>query len=176
MSHQLLRELKDAITEHLAEMPLRDPAVEDETTDGAFRSPRVFLGGLPPKRKQGQDNHDFPFVVIRSVGGEDQQDRASIDIQIVCGIYTAEGEEGGVNDLQNLIDKVRALILSRRVFGGAFEAELPLSWTTGTDEERNQPHPYYIGQLTPRFVAAHQVALPEVAEGLDTYGFGLEDE
>ena len=174
MSHQLLRELRDDIESLTREMPLRDPTVDDETQDGAFIAPRVFLGGLPPKRKQGTDNHDFPFVVLRITGGEDQQNRVTIDVQIVCGVYTAENEEGGVNDLQNLISRIRALLLSKRVFGGVFDLELPLSWTTGTDEERNQPHPYYIGQLTPQFSAVHKADLPEVDVGLDVYGYGLE--
>jgi len=176
MSHQLLRELRDAIKEHLAEMALRDPAIEDETEDGAFRAPRVHLGSLPAKRKQAAQNQDFPFVVIRATSGEDRQDESVVDVQIVCGIYTAEDEEGGVNDLQNLVDRIRALIMARRVFGGAFEVRLPMSWDVGSDEERNQPHPYYVGQLTPQFVAPHQVALPEVAQALESYGAGLEAE
>lgn len=176
MTYQLLREIRDAIAELTSQMALRNPAVEDETEEDAFLAPSLHIGALPPKRARSRENEDFPFVVVRSPSGEDQQDYAEATVEIICGIYTAEDEAGGSTDIHNLIDRIRGMFLQRRILAQVWELQLPLSWTTGSDEERNQPHPYYLGQITASWRAVHQAVLQDVDTEVDVYGSGLMDE
>lgn len=172
MSFQLLREIRTFLQELFADSAFRNPAVEDETEEGAFISPRLFIGALPPKRKQGQTNEDFPFIVVRAPSGEDGEENSDIQTQIICGIYTAEDEEGGTNDIHNALDKIRSNLLQQRILGGTFELQLPLSWTTGQDEERNQPHPYYLGEITANWRTLRRTVLQSVETEIDVYGTG----
>jgi len=174
MSFQLLREIRDLLNEIFADAALRNPAVEDETEEDAFISPRLYIGALPPKRKHGQTNEDFPFIVVRALSGEDGEENSDIQTQIICGIYTAENEEGGANDIQNVLDKIRGNLLQRRILGNAFELQFPLSWSAGQDEERNQPHPYYVGEITANWRTVRRTVLESIDSEIDTYGSGYK--
>ena len=166
-----MREIRNYLQSLFADSAFRNPAVEDETEDNAFIPPRLFIGALPPKRKHGQTNEDFPFIVIRSLSGEDGEENSDMQTQIICGIYTAEDEEGGSNDIHNMLDKIRANFLQKRTLG-SFELQLPLSWTTGQDEERNQPHPYYIGEITANWRTFRRTVLQSAETEIDVYGTG----
>lgn len=175
MSYQLLREIRDALQDEvLAHVALRNPAVESETDADAFIQPRFYIGALPPKRKHGRENEDFPFVVIRMSSGQDGQDYSEITTEIICGVYTAEDEAGGTNDVQNIIDRIRNDFLRRRILGGVFELQLPLTWSVGSDQDRMQPHPYYIGQITAKWQTMHQAVLQALQDEMDVYGSGYK--
>lgn len=126
----------------------RDPSVEDETDDAAFIQPRIFVGSLPPKRRMDKQKEDYPFMVVRGPDGEDRDGESDVSAEIICGIYTAGDEESGTNDIHNIIDRVRQGILKERIVDNRFELQTPVNWTTGADEERNQPHPFYIGRVS----------------------------
>lgn len=172
MSFHLLQSLKESLSSLLSDSMFRNPAVEDETEENGFIEPRIYLGALPPKRHHGQDNEDFPFIVIRTVSGEDGSERCALTTQIICGIYTAGDEAGGANDIQNLLDRIRLHLLETRIFAGRFELQLPLSWSLG-GEENNQPHPYYGGQITANWQAPPQPRLETANQEVVSYGSGL---
>jgi hypothetical protein len=169
MSFLLLTELKSALENHFSGTAFRDPGRED-----TFIAPRFYINALPPKRKKGQDNEDFPFIVVRAPEGEDAQDHARITTQIICGIYSAEDQPGGANDIQNMVDRVRGYLLANRILAKKFELQLPLSWQMGTDEERNQPHPYYVGTITANWHGVHAAVLQSIDQEIEAYGSGYK--
>lgn len=174
MIFELLLDLKQDLDQLFADAAFRDPEVEDETESGAWISPRIYLGALPPKRKKSQMGYDFPFIVLRTPSGEDQEEHSDISVQIICGIYTAQDEEAGANDIQNMLDNIRQRLLAKRIISRKFELQLPVSWNTGSDEERNQPHPYYLGQIDSTWRVHHAARLQPLDEELETYGSGYK--
>jgi hypothetical protein len=169
MSFFLVQELKDVLEKHFADTAFRDPG-----KDEVFIAPRFFINSLPPKRKHGKDNEDFPFVLVRATEGRDEQEYAEISTQIFCGIYTAEGITAGGNEIQNMVDRIRTYLLTNRMLAKKFELQFPLTWSLGTDEERNQPHPYYIGTITATWHAVHAAVLQSIAQEIEAYGSGLQ--
>ena len=148
MTYLLLQALALQLATIFEGTVFRDPAVDDETEDGAFLPPRIFIGGLPPKRRFDQQKEDYPFIVVRGPDGEDQDGQSDVSAEIICGIYTAGDEKAGANDIHNIIDRIRIRLLADRIVDDRFELQTPVTWTTGADEERNQPHPFYIGRVS----------------------------
>ena len=148
MTFIFLQALALQISEIFQGTVFRDPAVEVETDEGAFIQPRIFVGALPPKRRLDQQKEDYPFIVIRGPDGEDKEGESDVSGEIICGIYTAGDEKAGTTDIHNIIDRVRLGILQKRIVDNRFELQTPITWTTGADEERNQPHPFYIGRVS----------------------------
>ena len=174
MSFELLREIKSVLQGLFADAAYRNPGVDDEGDPDAFISPRIYIGSLPPKRKHGQTNEDFPFLVVRAIQGEDQNDYSEVSAEIIAGIYTAQDEEAGSNEIQNIIDRVRIRFLQHRMLADRFELQMPINWSTGSDEERNQPHPYYVGQISTTWRYVQPQQLHTLNTELDTYGSGYK--
>jgi hypothetical protein len=172
MSFDLLREIKTGLQTTFAETVFRNPAVEDETEDNAFISPSLYLGTLPPKRQHGRTNEDFPFIVIRAASGEDREGESELVTEIIFGVYTAEDEGGGTNDIQNVLGKIRGYFLQNRLLDKRYNLQLPLRWALGIDEDQHQPHPYYLGQVTAAWTYPRPDHLENTNEELDVYGSG----
>lgn len=150
--------------------------------DGWFTTPRIFLGALPPKRKlKGEDQkEDFPFIVVRARDGKDDDNAATADIELVCGIYSdqeaddADTTGAGDNDIMNLVDRIRRALLQQRVLAGRFELRLPLTWKLADDDMR-QPHPYYLAMVTSSWEAPaiDRQLTPE--QEAQIYGTGFQE-
>ena len=174
MSFELLLHLRDSLQELFQGSTYRDPAESDPEEEEAWIKPRFFIGALPPKRKGGQTNEDFPFILVRAIGGEDSEGQTDIDVEIICGFYTDDSEEDGTNIIMQVVNRIRQHLLQRRLFGKKYDLQLPINWTTGTDEERNQPHPYYVGQIRATFRTFQAPQMFDVEGELETYGSGYE--
>jgi len=126
---------------------LKDPRFRVPGLDEAYAPAQIFLGELPSK-KQGQI--DFPYVILQAVSGSDQDESSEVTVKILCGIYTAEGVEAGVNDILNLTARCRRIVLSsRRTGDGWFTLKLPVKWECGDpDAKYFQPRPYAEGEIT----------------------------
>ncbi|MCM3141305.1 hypothetical protein [Brevibacillus sp. MER 51] len=129
----LMRSLKSFLEEVVANVELTSPK-------GVLTQPKVFLEALPQKAASSQEE-DFPFVIIRAMGGEDQDGKASVSINLLVGTHSKDDD--GFIDVLNIIEDVRQSLLKNRVVGGSFRLDLPLKWKL-FDE---QPYPGWIGEI-----------------------------
>ncbi|MBW1712586.1 MAG: hypothetical protein JRJ59_05530 [Deltaproteobacteria bacterium] len=140
---------------------------------GEYAALKFFIGSLPPRGHDDPEN--FPFVIIRPVGGQDGRDESGLEesqatVSLVCGVYS-EDPEAGTTDLTLLTDRIRLELEARQTLDDRYRLQLPLEWQVG-DEEENQPHPQYLAKLTTRWVmpGIKQLATPE--EEAENYGSG----
>jgi hypothetical protein len=174
MTYLLLQALAIRLAAIFEGTVFRDPAVEDETESGAFVTPRIFVGSLPAKRRLDKQKEDYPFIVVRGPDGEDRDGQSEVSAEIICGIYTAGDEEAGANDIHNLIDRCRLGLLQDRILDKRFELQTPVTWTSGADEERNQPHPFYIGRVSATWQYIRQDHLETPEDEVIIYGAGYK--
>lgn len=142
MPFGLLKGVEAILADGLKEIRFRVPGA------GASYAPaQIFLGELPPK-KQGQI--DFPYVILQAISGTDQDESSEVAVKILCGIYSAEGVEAGVNDILNLLTRCRKIVLSkRRTEDGRYTLKLPVTWECGDpDAKYFQPQPHAEGEIT----------------------------
>lgn len=175
MSFLLLKSLKGFVNAAFAHTVFREPG---EAV--SYVNPRVYIGALPPKRHREDQNQDYPFIVLRPATGEDGDDGSEITIKIICGIQTKEDAapiEAGVNDIQNMLDRCRRILLKNRILDKKYRLNLPLTWSNGddTDKDHNQPHPYYVGVITTRWQMPAVVELLTQEGELEIYGTGYPD-
>ena len=142
MPFGLLKGVEALLADGLKEVRFRVPG-----TGEAYAPAQIFLGELPPK-KQGQI--DFPYVILQAVSGSDQDENSDITVKILCGIYSAEGVEAGVNDILNLITRCRKIVLSKRLTKDSrYSLKLPVTWECGDPEAKYfQPQPHAEGEVT----------------------------
>jgi hypothetical protein len=115
--------------------------------DEAYAAPRVILGALPVDEEAGF----FPFVLIRpSKGMDDLANRSEAEVALICGVFTAEGIEGGFNDLLNLVAAVRSALMTQRTLG-PYCLEPPIKWRIGGEDD-NQPHPHYVASIETKWL------------------------
>lgn len=146
-----------------------------ESRTGQPVAPRIFLGDTPPKN-QAED--DFPFVIVRPIEGVDAEEGSTVTVALVCGVYTAEGFEGGVNDLLNLVSRIRLALLKEPVLAGRYTPARPLEWELAPDPRRESgsTHPYHLALMTTTWsVPAVPVELT-LKEEIEVYGSGLPDD
>jgi hypothetical protein len=174
VTYLLLQALALQLAEIFDGTVFRDPSVEDETDAAAFIAPRIFVGSLPAKRRFDQQKEDYPFIVARGPDGEDQDGESGVSAEIICGIYTAGDEVAGTNDIHNIIDRVRLALLKNRIVDNRFELQTPVTWTTGADEERNQPHPFYVGRVSATWKYIRFDHQESAAEEVIIYGAGYQ--
>jgi hypothetical protein len=170
MTYLLLRAIKKFLEDAFEKTVFRDP----DSAAEKHVAPRVFIGALPPKRQNGEEQgKDFPYIVVRPKGGDDNEDNGTATVLLLLGIFTKEGEEGGTNDMQNLIDRIRRYLLQEQIIDGCYKLEFPLSWDVGEGDNAQQPDPYYIGAVTTtwRMPGVERVLSPE--EQIEAYGAGL---
>lgn len=142
MPFGLLKGVEALLADGLKDPRFRVPGLEDD-----YASAQIFLGELPPKKP---DQIDFPYVILQAIGGTDQNENSEVTVKILCGIFTAEGVEAGVNDILNLITRCRRIVLSKRRTGdGLFTLKLPVTWECGDpDAKYFQPYPHAEGEIT----------------------------
>lgn len=148
MPFGLLKEVEALLAGGLKDPRFRVPGVEE-----AYAPAQIFLGELPPKT-QGQI--DFPYVILQAIGGSDQDENSEVTVKILCGIYTANGVEAGVNDILNLTARCRRIVLSsRRTGDGRYSLKLPVTWECGDPDAKHfQPQPHSEGEITTQWETA----------------------
>ena len=141
MPFGLLKGLETLLADGLTDPRFRVPGLE-----AAYAPAQIFLGELPPKTS---DQIDFPYVILQAISGSDEDDRSGVTVKILCGIYSADGVEAGVNDILNLTARCRRILLSsRRTGDGRSTLTLPVTWECGDpDAKYFQPQPYAEGAI-----------------------------
>ncbi len=169
MSFLLAEALKTRLEEGFSHPFFREPGKEE-----SYAHTRFCIGALPPKRKNPEQKEDFPFVVVRAIKGADDQTQSTLTAIIICGIYTAQGIEAGENDVQNMIDRCRRLLLATPTLEDKYLLEYPVKWEIGDpDEKHNQPVPYHVGTITTKWQmpSTTQILTPE--QEVKYYGSGF---
>lgn len=95
------------------------------TPKGNLRSPQIYDGYLPPKNPKDPQSEDFPYVIARYLNDQSEDDGASAQVKVYCGIYS-EDDKQGWRDLLGLMNAIKTHLLSNRFFGQYFEIKLPL--------------------------------------------------
>jgi hypothetical protein len=160
MSALLQKKLKEHLEEALAALKLAGPPVE-EKGDPTIRSPQVFVGDMPPKRREA-NAREIPCVVLVPMSGhhEDNGDgstEAVAVIALLCVVYNPESgdAEGGEADLAALLSAItgallpcaHGLPLHRRFVLAPDVKSRFLAWEKGQE----QPRPFLQAIMTSRW-------------------------
>jgi hypothetical protein len=170
MTFLLLKALKAFLEEAFAHTVFRV-----EVTKETHTTPKVHIGALPPKRRDG-NGKDFPFIVVRPSEGEDDDDGSSATVRIVFGTYTEEDVEGGLNDVMNMVDRCRRFLFQHQLLDKKYVLNLPLKWHCGVDEDAGHPHPYYHGTITTNWNLPSVEQLLTAEDAIKTFGSGYPAE
>lgn len=141
MTYLLLKAIEQVLEEEFKHTVYREPGTEE-----SYKQPEIHIGNLPPKRKTPEQGQDFPFIVIRSDKGIDGDDGSTVDVDLVCGVYTAEVDPAaGMHDCQNMIDRIRRVLLERCQLDERYDLELPITWGVSEQDDKLHPRLYYLG-------------------------------
>ena len=104
----------------------------------------IYPQGLPAIKGQKDTKH-YPFVVVKLQDGEDPDRDAPYTCRIMffCGIYDDADNYQGHKDLLNVMQKIYAHIMRKRLFAGKYEAQYPITWAL-TEEDL---YPQYYGAV-----------------------------
>lgn len=102
--------------------------------------PMVKIGGLEPKRAGSTNDEDFPFVVVRPMGGGGSGKEENKRVQLICAVWTSGDVLAGLTAVDRLLSIIKK-IFGVRAYSGHKLAD-QFTWQFG-DEEGQQPHPYY---------------------------------
>ena len=104
----LMQALRDALAKALATLPLESR----QGQKNVWRSPRIYLGQLPPR--QANAPFEAPFVLIQALGGhEDEEGFARAEIALRVCVWNDE-TEANENDLHNLLATIRHALMGYR--------------------------------------------------------------
>lgn len=164
--------------------------VEQEPPAGTMVTPRVYVGDLPPKRndrdqQEQTQGEDYPFALILPASGEDGTNsfnRGEVDVKIVFGAYVPPETEAkeGVIAVQRMIDVARFALLGLPdyMLSGKFELQRPFKWRLGQPGKTDglQPHPYYHGEIETQWLLPPFDNLVNPEERIRIYGAGYSSE
>lgn len=139
--------LAGKIKEHLDE-GLKNLMLLGQSSAGLEkRPPKVWIGDLPPKRKD-KDSRELPCVLIVPLAGHFEEGSMVMTVALLCVVYNQEDTDGAgaETDLLNLISKIAELLLpagqgtpiARRFILEPDERGRLLAWT----KSENQPKPF----------------------------------
>lgn len=115
--------------------------------------PKVFLGWLPIKnapevmdtlekpikRQRQPDNDYFPYVVLRLVEGEEEENDAMATVRIGIGIYDDSDEMEGYMNLANVIEEIKQAILKVGILDHKYETTDRIKWKIYEDQSETWP-------------------------------------
>ncbi|MCP3923335.1 MAG: hypothetical protein GY714_12195 [Desulfobacterales bacterium] len=139
MEFLLLKGLQGLLYEGLSDKKFRV-----ENSGEKYSDVKILIGELPSKDK---GNEDYPCIILQAFEGFNDESQGAahsvVNVKLICGVYSAESEEAGVNDVLNLAWVCRKIILSKGVCGDSFNLEKPVKWTSGDPAARHyQPQPF----------------------------------
>lgn len=99
----------------------------------------VHEGFLPEKTSNNLNSLDLPYVIVRPVEGEEEDDHRSVTVHLIFG--TKADDPAGFKDVLNVMERVRLHFLKTRTIENQFRLEWPYKWKLYDD----QPQPGWIG-------------------------------
>ncbi len=142
-----MQALRDALSPALATLPL-----ESRQGQGSIlRSPRIYLGQLPPR--QANAPFEAPFVLIQALGGhEDAEGFARAEIALRVCVWNDE-TEANENDLHNLLATIRHALIGYRntALNGRYilapdSSGIWLAWTRPDEQASGFAEAYILSQ------------------------------
>ncbi|WP_325534398.1 hypothetical protein [Sporomusa sp.] len=137
----LVDELCKLITDATAELVLEKKA-------GEPRPPSVVPGFLdddeprPGKPPDDEFEKAVPFVLVRFLNGEDNQQAGTATVRLIATTYSKHGQ--GWRDPLEVLERIRQAILTHRPLAQQFDLQLPIKW----EMPEEQPWPYWIAWMT----------------------------
>jgi hypothetical protein len=156
MSALLQKRLKEHLVAALAPLKLAGAPLPEENVSDASCPPQVFVGDMPPKRKD--KTRDVPCVVLIPLTGHHEVEEGHTEavsvIALVCVVFNPEegDAEGGEADLAALLSAITGTLLpcaqgvplaKRFVLEADSKGKL-LSWVKGEE----QPRPFLQATMT----------------------------
>ena len=132
----LLRALKTFLADGLADFYMEAPDKVE------LSRPSVFLGALPPKVK---DEEAFPFAILRWDAGEDHEDRAEETVEIILGVYAADGPEIAEEWAVSLASRIRRLLRDNPILDQRYELQFPVS--ARKPDPKRQQNQYHLATI-----------------------------
>lgn len=144
--------LVDTLIEYLK--PVVETFELQSNIKGIKKAPQITGGFLNEKKpQQMQDVPDFPFVIVRYLEDEDNEDAAIASVRIIAGTYSEDAKDGW-RDCLNVVTRIKQHLLAHPFIGGPFRVEKPMR----TELPEEQPVPEWIASLT------IQVVIPVIEE------------
>lgn len=102
----------------------------------------IYPQYLPPKSSSNEIDY-FPFIVVKLVNGQDDEEKASCKVIFIIGIYDSDTNYQGYDDIINIIEKIRINFISKRLLANKYELELPVEWSISEEES----YPFFYGGI-----------------------------
>ncbi|MDL2279072.1 hypothetical protein LJC15_00210 [Desulfovibrio sp. OttesenSCG-928-G11] len=151
-AHKLLLDLKDFLSPLLAEFPLPSP---DPAAEQGLGQAKIFFGNVPDSPAEEMPER-FPFVILRWMEGEDNEDSSATSHEeqaaLILGVFAPQGPEQAELVTAALLDFLREKLLERRLLPESapmFDLVLPLACAKPEPEKRQ--HNYHIATILTRW-------------------------
>ena len=106
----------------------------------------IYPQNLPAKKGQ-KDSEHFPYLVVRVMEGENQDDQEeeknTCKIAFIIGAYDDDDSYQGYKDVMNVIEKIMQRLKTKKFYSNQFELTLPLKWLIHDEDT----YPYYFGGI-----------------------------
>ncbi|MCT8975497.1 hypothetical protein N4T77_02685 [Clostridium sp. CX1] len=111
--------------------------------NGITKAPEVYSGYLPSKGK-GEDSSEFPYVIVRYISEEDNEDD-TVSIRIIIGAYN-EDEQNGWRDPLNIATRLKVAFRRTQIIGS-----FSLKDKIEIELFEEQPFPYWFAIMDLNF-------------------------
>lgn len=106
----------------------------------------IYPQNLPAKKGQKDSDH-FPYLVIRVMEGEDQEDKEEskniCKVAFIIGAFDDNDNYQGYKDVMNAIEKIILRLKRKKLYNNQFELTSPLKWLIHDEDT----FPYYFGGI-----------------------------
>lgn len=109
------------------------------TKTNQSKMPQVKLGYLE-ENEYGEEKEDFPYIVIRYLKDQVNEESATVNIKILFGAYSEDSE--GWMDILHCMELIKREILKKQSFD-FYTVEFPIKCTIPEE----QPFPHYVGMM-----------------------------
>lgn len=131
--------------------------LQSELAGDVTTVPNVHLGYLPEKTAENRQQEEYPFILLRPIEGEGTEEQYRVKLLLLFA--TKSDDDSGFLDVLNLMERVRIMLLKKRLIDNRFYMEMPYKWKF-YDE---QAQPEWFGEAVTTW------SLPHVQEEVD-YG------
>lgn len=104
----------------------------------------IYAQNLPAKKKS-KDSLHFPYLLIRVINGETQEESGlnndTCEIDFITGIYSDEDNFQGYKDVMNVLEKIKYRLFTKKFYVSRFELIMPYKWTIHDEDT----YPYFFG-------------------------------
>ena len=126
-----------------------------ETESGERKAAQVIPGFLdedePKPGKPPDDSVPVPFVIVRFLDSDDNQEQSTATVKIIATTYSKQGQ--GWRDPLELLERIRQALLRKRIVGKRFMFAYPIK----IEMPEDRPWPYSIAWMTTTWTIAQPI-------------------